>query len=492
MKRLQKIMCLLLTVLMVVSALPGTAMAAETEDMHLSRQALDMLKFFEGFLKYPVWDYGQYSVGYGTYCPDDKLEEYRKNGITEEEAEALLWEYVGMFEDSVNGFAKTHGLTFTQSQFDALLLFTYNCGAGWMYNAGNMRQAVLSGATGMDFVNAYVQWCSAGGSVLSGLVNRRMIEANLYLNGEYGTSTPAGWRYVKLSAAPGTIGNKVMVFRIGDNAEILWEPVLADMVFDGWYTEKDGGTAVTVLDQSIPSGTTLYAHYVPEEPEQPEEPQTPPTTEPETPVETEPAPTEPPATEPPVTEPSVTEPTEPEVTEPPATEPPATEPPEEIPEEKPEETPPVKPVPEEPGEQPEKEDVEPRFFTVSAKTGLNVRRNPGMDQEILTAVPKNTTLVVADTKEVDGETWGYVGGGWVSMKHLTEKDTTTDLQNMRIMRIKECIGLNFRRTPGLKGEIMASLPAGTLLCVYSEKEASGLTWANCGIGWVCADYLENA
>ena len=35
-----------------------------------------VLKKMEGFSKYPVYDYGQYSVGYGTRCPADKLDYY--------------------------------------------------------------------------------------------------------------------------------------------------------------------------------------------------------------------------------------------------------------------------------------------------------------------------------------------------------------------------------------------------------------------------------
>ena len=46
-----------------------------------SDDAIEILKLEEGFSTYPYWDYAQWTVGYGTRCPDDKLEEYRKNGL---------------------------------------------------------------------------------------------------------------------------------------------------------------------------------------------------------------------------------------------------------------------------------------------------------------------------------------------------------------------------------------------------------------------------
>ena len=63
-------------------------------EMTMSQDGIDMIKKFEGFAKYPYWDYSQYTVGYGTHCPSEDLARYQKDGITEEEAEALLREYI--------------------------------------------------------------------------------------------------------------------------------------------------------------------------------------------------------------------------------------------------------------------------------------------------------------------------------------------------------------------------------------------------------------
>ena len=93
--------------------------------MKTSQKCVDFIKRMEGFLKYPVWDYAQYSVGYGCRCGKDDY----PNGITEEEAERLLKKELANAEAAVNRFG-----TYRQQQFDALVSFSYNVGAGWMQN----------------------------------------------------------------------------------------------------------------------------------------------------------------------------------------------------------------------------------------------------------------------------------------------------------------------------------------------------------------------
>ena len=124
------VMAIVLVCGLVLSCVPFTSAAGSS--MVTSDAAVQVIKTFEGFLKYPVWDYGQYSVGYGTRCPDDKLEEYRKNGISEEDAIALLREHLQIAETAVNTLIIDRlGVKLSQNQFDALVSFTYNCGSGW-------------------------------------------------------------------------------------------------------------------------------------------------------------------------------------------------------------------------------------------------------------------------------------------------------------------------------------------------------------------------
>ena len=57
---------------LVLTAAP-TAYAASA--MGVSDSLIRVLKSEEGFSAKPYWDYGQYTVVYGTRCPVDMLEE---------------------------------------------------------------------------------------------------------------------------------------------------------------------------------------------------------------------------------------------------------------------------------------------------------------------------------------------------------------------------------------------------------------------------------
>ena len=184
----KRILCLALAALMLLSLIPIFALPSQAAShMKTSEACIAILKSMEGFLEYPVWDYSHYSVGYGSSCEEGEY----ADGITEEEADALLREFLVDMEDSLNGLANRNGIIFSQYQFDALLLFTYNVGIGWIYSDGAFRQAVIDNATGNDFIYPFTLWSAAGGQTLTSLVNRRLIEADMYLNGSYSNSRPA-------------------------------------------------------------------------------------------------------------------------------------------------------------------------------------------------------------------------------------------------------------------------------------------------------------
>ena len=156
----KKIICLILAVVILIS-ITGFGASAE-ELMTTSDEAVAMLKAEEGFSSKPYWDYAQWTVGYGTKCPDDMLEYYKQHGIQEEEAESLLRTYLTRFETELHKFMNRTGVKLNQNQFDALLLFTYNCGSGWSYDtSGIFYNAIVSGATGNELVYAFSRWCSA-------------------------------------------------------------------------------------------------------------------------------------------------------------------------------------------------------------------------------------------------------------------------------------------------------------------------------------------
>lgn len=151
--------------------------------MKTSQKCVDFIKRMEGFLKYPVWDYAQYSVGYGCRCGKDDY----PNGITEEEAERLLKKELANTEVAVNRFGTAYRETaFEQQEFDALVSFSYNVGTAWMQNPNYQIYQLAKGARFSDaeVMSIFRAWNHAGGKELPGLTTRREAEARMWLYGE--------------------------------------------------------------------------------------------------------------------------------------------------------------------------------------------------------------------------------------------------------------------------------------------------------------------
>ena len=253
----RRILCVLLSALILVSMVPAMSFSVfAVEDMKTSDKCIEILKGMEGFVQYPIADNGQWSIGYGCGCdPKDY-----PNGITEEEADELLRDYLVKFEKSVNSLAKRYNLKFTQQQFDALMLFTYNVGGNWVNSDGEFRQAVISGAKGNDFIYPFCLWSVSSGKLNTNLVLRRLIEADMYLNGNYTNKCPSHYTYV-LYENNGGIGDvKVQGYDTKLAAMVKPVPTMSGMRFMGWYTAAEGGSWVTKLSAEH-SKKTLYAHW---------------------------------------------------------------------------------------------------------------------------------------------------------------------------------------------------------------------------------------
>jgi GH24 family phage-related lysozyme (muramidase) len=90
--------------------------------------------------------------------------------ITQKQADDLLKQDLKRFVDAVNGL----GLKLNQNQFDALVSFSFNVGAG------NLK-TLVKGRTLSQIANAIPLYNRAGGEVLKGLVRRRQAEKDLFL-----------------------------------------------------------------------------------------------------------------------------------------------------------------------------------------------------------------------------------------------------------------------------------------------------------------------
>ena len=242
----------------------------EPPELKTTEAGVQFIKDQEGFVEYPVWDYGQYSIGYGSRCnPEDY-----PNGITEEEADYLLRVMLADFEKVVDKLLEKSTVEHTQAQYDAIISFTYNLGQQWMNEKYTIYQYFLYGGYDeLGFVNTIGSWCRAGGSVLPGLARRRMDEANLYLSGDYTVRTK---KYLCI-IYNGAVGEPEYPFRYYKTGEPLGKLPTATREgykLTGWYDKLQGGKEYTTQTPAPAYGTyTLYAQW--EESDEPVEPPAP-------------------------------------------------------------------------------------------------------------------------------------------------------------------------------------------------------------------------
>ena len=146
--------------------------------MKVSDKCINMIKHHEGFVRKPYQDpIGLWTVGVGHLIGDGKKlpKEWNKE-FTDEEVDNILCEDLERFEIGIQRLTK---VPLTQSQFDALVSFSFNVGLG-NFQSSTLRSKLNRG----DYEgasNEFPKWRKAGGKILKGLVRRRADERNLFL-----------------------------------------------------------------------------------------------------------------------------------------------------------------------------------------------------------------------------------------------------------------------------------------------------------------------
>ena len=143
--------------------------------MKLDKKGLDLIKSFEGcrlkaYKCVPTEKY--YTIGYGHYGKDVNKDII----ITSKQAEDLLKKDVAKFEQYVNSYVK---VDITQSMFNALTSFCYNCGPGALGSSNLLKYVNKKEFT--KAANEFPKWNKSGGKVLNGLVKRREKEKKEFL-----------------------------------------------------------------------------------------------------------------------------------------------------------------------------------------------------------------------------------------------------------------------------------------------------------------------
>ncbi|MCY1388643.1 Lysozyme RrrD [compost metagenome] len=140
--------------------------------MRTSDRGLSLIKSFEGLRLQAYQDaVGVWTIGYGATRGV-------KAGmaITKEQAERMLLNDVQRFEPEVERLVKVQ---LSQSQWDALMSFTYNLGAANLESSTLLK--LLNRKDYAGAADQFPRWNRAGGKVLPGLVRRRAAERDLFL-----------------------------------------------------------------------------------------------------------------------------------------------------------------------------------------------------------------------------------------------------------------------------------------------------------------------
>lgn len=138
--------------------------------MKISQNGINLIKQFEGCrleAYKAVASEAYYTIGYGHYGPDVK----KTMIISQAQADRYLQQDIVKFENYVNEIVK---ISLNQNQFDALVSFTYNCGAG------NLKK-LIAGRNLNQIADAILNYNHSGGKELPGLTRRRKAERELFI-----------------------------------------------------------------------------------------------------------------------------------------------------------------------------------------------------------------------------------------------------------------------------------------------------------------------
>lgn len=533
----KRVISIILAVVLVLGLLGMVALEAfATSEYAVSDACVDIIKRNEGFCEKPMWDYSQYTIGYGTYCPDDMLKYYQQYGITKAEAETLLRNYISVIEDELRDkFIAKYSLQLNQGQYDALVSFSYNCGTGWIYHPEySFTDAIIKGTDNNEILRCFALWCSAGGEVVEGLLRRRLCEANMYLNGQYSDMPPSNYGYVYYNANGGTTEPRTQGFDAAMRVKPFPVAKHTKYIFGGWYTSRTGGTKVEFLDKAY-NASTLYAHWVDASGNEVVRNDLPVTvtvinesvnirkgpgtnyanlgklnkgdkitiievqeggryswgnfgtgwvalqyTDFETVIYQK---VEGGSDEPDIFEEDAVAPTI------------ETEPPEEV------TTAPTEPdtyeedavtFPTEPVQsQPE---TVIHTGTVNVSDYLRVREGPSTGHAEVARLNPGDRVEILETKSVGSVIWGRISQGWISLEYVTLDDQQTNDDTVSsgsvTVTIVNCTQLRVRSGPGTDYDIAGYVYAGDVLTVTEQKQVGNVTWGKISTGWISFEYVQ--
>jgi lysozyme len=143
----------------------------------ISSKGIDLIKAFEGYSGNAyICPAGVPTIGWGTIRYPNGQKVKMGDKCTPEQAGTFLRNDLISFESSVDALCTD---SLTQNQFDALVSFCYNLGAGSL-KSSTLLKKVNANPLDPTIRKEFMRWIYAGPLKLAGLERRRTAEADLY------------------------------------------------------------------------------------------------------------------------------------------------------------------------------------------------------------------------------------------------------------------------------------------------------------------------
>ncbi|MBQ3404410.1 MAG: S-layer homology domain-containing protein [Oscillospiraceae bacterium] len=245
--RLKNLLCVLLAIVILTGLGMPCVMAVPT-DMKTSDEGVKFLERLQGFSAKEYSSSGKTYIGYGTECSSGNY----PNGISEAEADKLLRAALPAYETKLNTFMGNKNVSLSQSQFDALMCFTWALGTQWMYSGCRIYDYMVNGLSkysNQEIVNAIGTWCHRGSVAAAGLAERRITEARLFVYGDYKGDASPQYRYLILNANGGSLEHDIVFYEVNKPYGTLPNSEKSGYQFQGWIS-SDGSriTEDTIVD----------------------------------------------------------------------------------------------------------------------------------------------------------------------------------------------------------------------------------------------------
>jgi len=143
---------------------------------HITQRGIDFIKQFEAFSEYSYYcPAGKKTIGWGHVILDN---ESIQEPLSVDDGEILLKKDVQSSEMAV---FRNISVPLSDNQFDALVSFTFNCGAGALQRS-TLRMKINREEYG-EAAGEFPKWCKIGGKTSKGLLRRRLAEKEIFEEG---------------------------------------------------------------------------------------------------------------------------------------------------------------------------------------------------------------------------------------------------------------------------------------------------------------------